>query len=161
MSETKQPVWKIVGRIGDVDPISHGGGFVYQDETGVYAPELVLIEPASDEEWERDKDSAKCDIYRLCLEPHTYIDGILSDNPFHKDFSVWYADKIDAVADSSGLTSEDLRAGLLSDSPVERAHAYRDLIGHFGAHEFDSYPETMTEREAKERFKAELAQRSE
>ena len=51
--KTQQPRWKNVGHIGDVDPIAHGGGFVYEDSTGVYCPEMTYFETLDDGTWVR------------------------------------------------------------------------------------------------------------
>ena len=45
--ETKQPKWKLIAQLGDVNPIDYGGYFIYEDETGVYPPEgekLLIID---------------------------------------------------------------------------------------------------------------------
>ena len=57
--ETKQPSWKCIGHIGDVDPIAYGGGFVYIDETGIYPPELTYFEPAEDSDWQENGEQSK------------------------------------------------------------------------------------------------------
>jgi hypothetical protein len=145
---TNQPKWKAVATIGDVNPIEYGGGFVLTDKTGVYPPEIELIEPPAD-----DDERGPLTVYRIVMEPHTYVNDVLSDNEFHPDHPVWYADKIESVADSVGCEPEELIGGLCSDSPIERALAYRDLIGYFGPHEFDSYPLTLTRSEAKRRYR--------
>lgn len=44
---TNQPVWKLLANLGDVNPVDHGGLFVYQDLTGVYPEECEkLVSPA-------------------------------------------------------------------------------------------------------------------
>ncbi len=147
MSGIRQPLWKLVGNLGDVDPVEYGGRFIYVDRRKVYAPELELLEPTDGGE----TAPAPWIVYRLVLEPHTLtpVDGgpaILSDNPFHPLMPVWYADKLDQVAESSGTTAEDIRAGLLSSDPVHRAGAYGILVDYFGPTEFDQYPRTYNKR---------------
>ena len=39
-----QPQWKLVAQLGDVHPIDYGGCFVYVDETGVYDPEMEILD---------------------------------------------------------------------------------------------------------------------
>lgn len=65
---TQQPEWKNVGHIGDVDPIAHGGGFVYVDTTGVYPPELTWFEPGSDEQWHKTEGKTPLQVYRTVLD---------------------------------------------------------------------------------------------
>ena len=44
----RQPNWKKIGGIGDVNPIDYDGGYIYEDETGVYSPELEYIQAQDD-----------------------------------------------------------------------------------------------------------------
>ncbi|NCC40917.1 MAG: hypothetical protein EOM21_16010 [Gammaproteobacteria bacterium] len=39
---TNQPVWKVIHNLGDATPLEYGGAFLLVDETGVYAPELIV-----------------------------------------------------------------------------------------------------------------------
>ena len=112
---TQQPDWDVVGCVGDASPLIYGGGFVYVDKTGVYCPEVELIEapeetetvclnekdlPDEDAE-DFDPDAPKVEpiydergkwtVYRFLLEDCTYIDGILSDNKYHPQLSAWFA----------------------------------------------------------------------
>ena len=48
--KTNQPNWVFVCNLGDASQIEHGGKFVYVDTTGVYRPEVVLLEPPATEE---------------------------------------------------------------------------------------------------------------
>lgn len=161
---TEQPKWKCVGHIGDVDPIAFGGGFVYIDETGVYPPELAYFDPASDEQWHKTEGKTPVEIYRLTLDPprfKTLTDkgkyaGIFSSKGLRARergdtwewYNEWFVDHLDSVAASCGITKFQLLRMLFSKDAMERAHAYGDLIGCLGAHEFDQYPLTMTEDEA-------------
>lgn len=109
-----QPKWKLAGTVGDVNPVDYGGGFIFVDETGVYPPELELIEvdesafsdePDDEPEFDEDgelindfdeleqanSDKGKWTVYRFSLERCTYQNGILSDNKFHPDHAAWFA----------------------------------------------------------------------
>ena len=46
--ETKQPKWKRVGTIGDINFVEYDGGIVFVDETGVYCPELEYVQNVLD-----------------------------------------------------------------------------------------------------------------
>lgn len=139
-----QPVWREVGRLGDVNPIEHGGAIVYEDAGGAYPPEMELIEP----------DGRRVLAYRVVLEPHTWRGGVLSDNPFHPEHPAWYAARIAEVAESTGGEVQDLIRALRGRDAMAKARAYQDMIGFFGAHEFDDSPLRLTRREAEERYRA-------
>jgi hypothetical protein len=143
--ETKQPIWKCIGHIGDLDPISYGGGFVYTDETGVYGPELTYFIPSDDSIWESvyDSDSIPVEVYRILLE----------SGP-----KEWFYSKLDKIASYVGIELADVLADANSKDPMILANLFSDLICYFGPHEFDSYPVTMTEGEARKTYATELKQ---
>jgi hypothetical protein len=138
---SQQPEWKCVGHIGDRDPIAHGGGFVYEDTTGVYDPEITWFEPAPDEDWHKTEGKTPVEVYRFIIERIPERE--------------WWYDKLDDVARSCGRTAEDYIVEA-SGTVMERAMLYMDLIGYFGAFEFCQYPITMTEDEAYERYAEEM-----
>ena len=137
-----QPKWKLIAQLGDASPVEHGGYWVFEDTTGVYAPEAELFEP--------NDETGGGDVYRFSLDKCTYIDGVLSDNKFHPDVAVWYADDIPSI--EASCDHEHLIADLCSESTVIRAWAYRSLVGYHGPYEFDQYPLTLTKRESKRRY---------
>jgi hypothetical protein len=139
---TQQPVWKFTGHIGDVDPIAYGGAFVYQDETGVYGPEMTFFEPASDEQWHNLEGQMPVTVYRILLERN-------SENE-------WWYEKLSTVATYIGQTVADLQDIAKGTNTLALAQLYSDLISYFGAHQFDSYPVTMTEDEAYARYAMEM-----
>lgn len=146
--ETKQPTWKPVANLGDVDPVTYGGQFVYIDETGVYPPECEVIEPA-DEETARPYAT----VWRFILEPCTHIDGVLSDNKFHPTKPAWFADSLHQLAAFAGVTFESLVECLTSSDPVQRAHAWLEIGRYHGWQNLDSYPlEIETIEDARERY---------
>lgn len=142
---SEQPKWKHVGGTGDVDPIAYGGGFVYVDETGVYAPEMTYFDPESDEEWHEHGENTPLRVHRVVLE--------------REPEKEWWWDKLPEVASTCGSTVEEFQADARSEDPLVRARVYGDLIQHFGVEEFDSYPNTTTEGEAYEQYKEEMRRR--
>lgn len=142
-----QPEWELVGTIGDRNPVEYGGGYVFRDKTGVYDPEVEYVEPI-----ETDDGSAGVFAYRVVLESHTYVNGILSDNKFHPDKAVWYADDLDRVCETCDCDRDELIGNLCGDDPVARAWAYETLASYFGWHEFDHYHLTLTADEAEKRY---------
>lgn len=146
---TKQPIWKLLANLGDVNPLEHGGFFVYQDETGVYAPEAESLQC--------DDEITKWTVHRFSLEKCTYQDGVLSDNKFHPDHPAWFArdaKHLEQLGSFVGRDVESLIAGFCSDNAVERAGAYQAAFDFYGAHEFDSYPLTLNRAEAEARIAA-------
>jgi hypothetical protein len=169
--ETKQPSWKCIGHIGDVDPIAYGGGFVYIDETGVYPPELTYFEPAEDSDWKKNGEQSKLQEYRIILDAPRF--KTLTDKgkrecigteelPANQRgntwcwYSEWYVEDLVSVADTCGTRAFSLLRNLMSRNPMRRAFAYEYLISYFGVHEFDSDPRTLTEDEAYARFAEEM-----
>lgn len=137
---TQQPEWKCVAQIGDATPLEYGGFWVFVDKTGVYPPEAECYEP--------DEGVAS----RIILEDCTYIDGVLSDNKFHPEHPVWFADKITELAEFSGLDVTDLIGLFTSGDPVDRAIAWRVVGEYFGWFELDQYPLLLSKAEAEERY---------
>lgn len=165
-----QPEWKYVGHIGDVDPIAHGGGFVYIDTTGVYAPQLVYFEPGSDEDWHETEGATPLQVYRFDLDPprfKTFRPAGSHDRaklaiPSERGitwywFNEWFVKDLPSIAASCGTTAMALLRLLFSKDPMKRASAYQDIIGYVGVHEFDQYPVTMTEDEAYVRYATEMS----
>lgn len=144
--QSKQPVWKHVASIGDVDPIAYGGGFVYEDTTGMYPPEVAYFDPAPDEVWHKTEGKTPLTVYRFILEP--------------KPENEWWYDKLGEIAAFTGRTTEDLQKDAKSTIVVQ-ANLYRDIIAYYGVTEFDQYPATMTEEEAYHKYADEMKGTSE
>jgi len=153
----------MIANLGDVNPYEYGGYFVFIDETGEYPPEAELLVPPD------EYDGKKYIVYRFVLEPCTYENGILSDNPFHKDHPAWFAtpesERAERPQDTTYLRSicecmdidEDKLIRLFcSDDPIERAEAWRCVGGYHGYHELDSYPLQLTRREVFGRYNSRL-----
>jgi hypothetical protein len=131
---TNQPLWRRIANLGDVNPVEYGGFFVYIDRRGVYQPEVELLEAMEEyggKGWET---------YRAIIEK----------NPEQE----WWYSKLDDVARSCGQDADEYRATLAGDDVIAKARVYQDMIGYFGAHEFDSYPRQYEKRsELPRRFK--------
>lgn len=139
--KTNQPIWKCAGRTGDIDPIAFGGGFVYTDETGVYGPELTFFEPGQDEEWNKKGGMTPVTVYRVMLD----------SGPRE-----WWYPQLENLAKYTGQTLTELETCAKSKDPQTLAILYSDLISYFGAHEFDSYPNTFTEDECYAKYANEM-----
>lgn len=151
-----QPTWKLLANLGDVNPIDHGGMLVYEDTTGVYPPEAVLIEPIDDE---RGNDSDRWIVYRFPLERCTFVNGVLSDNPFHPELPAWFATPesrkterpqdttyLSSVASSMSMEAGELIEALCSDHLIERAAAYQAIGDYHGYINLDHDPITDFDR---------------
>lgn len=124
-----KPNWKFIANLGDANPAEEGGVFVYEDQTGVYAPEAEILEPCGNGKWR---------IYRVPLAKCTFNNGVLSDNPFHPDKPAWFADKVDSVRDC--CDNPDIEAALCGDDILARSSAYQSLWEYHSLDDFDSYP---------------------
>jgi hypothetical protein len=146
-----QPSWKLLATIGDVNPVDHGGMLVYEDTTGVYAPEAVMIRPLDD-----DDDNDRWIVYRFPLEKCTCVDGVLSDNEHHPEHPAWFAGSLKSVAKSIGATRGDLIEQLCSKNPIERAYSYLAIGEYHGFINLDHEPVTDLDRsEMESRYDAE------
>lgn len=149
-----QPIWKLLANLGDKNPLDYGGFFVYVDETGVYPPEVEVVEVCDEPDYDNN-DKGKWTVYRFILEPCTYIDGILSDNPFHMAHPAWFATPESERTEGRNSTTwlknlvdfcgndddgEELIRLFCSDDPLERARAWRVVGDYHGYHELDHYP---------------------
>lgn len=146
--ETQQPEWHCLANIGDANPIDHGGKFVLVDATGVYAPEMEVVE-----RMEHLKNTWH--VWRFPMDKCTYINGVLSDNKFHPESAAWFADDIESTARTMGTDAETLIGQLCSEDPRERAEGYYCLWTCHSADNFDSYPLELDREEVEERYSAE------
>ena len=147
--KTQQPSFWCVGNIGDVDPFEYGGGFVLVDRTGVYCPELLILDTPA------ELDKSQYELSTILLEPLTRIkheDGChgLSDNKFHPYIPAWFGGfmQLKVLADSCGKTYSNLLDSFLSACPVERALAYRDAACYWGFSNFGDNRRTLTAEKA-------------
>lgn len=146
-----QPSFWCVANLGDVDPLNHGGRFVCVDRTGVYPPELVVIEaPSEDKNADRLKYAIQLGPLTVVRDQNGYKIG-LSDNKFHVDSTAWFADResLSIIADVAGISFDDLAYLFLSSEPIKRATAYIMAIDCFGCHSFNEYPASITADKAK------------
>jgi hypothetical protein len=158
-----QPKWKFIANLGDVDPIEHGGYFVKIDTTGVYQPEVeVLIAP-------NEEEGEVWEVYRFILEACTFENGILSDNKFHPECSVWFATPESKMAErpqdttylsrlcsSQDVKQDELTEQFCSDDPLERAWAWRNVGEYHGWYELDQEPLKLNRREVFGRFNSRI-----
>jgi len=140
---TKQPIWHVAANLGDADPLNHGGAFALIDSTGVYDPELWIYREHEDEDPERR-------LYRVSLERCFPIDGgHVGDNIYHSYMPAWFGKREQLKSVEDTCDHQQLVFDLCSNNAIKLASAYLSLIGHYGAHEFDSEPCTLSKSEAR------------
>lgn len=134
---------RVLGQIGDVNPIEYGGGPVWQDDGGeahlAYTWGLETDHPDADPMG--DVQDLKLQVYVVSLESSG------------ADFVSWYdwvnwAD----VARSIGMASAELRGYARSDDPMARASVAESIAGYYGWGELDPYPEAYTVGELERRW---------
>ncbi len=156
-----QPQWQLIANLGDVSAdhgnLDYGAYYIYQDVTGVYPPEAEWVDAPED-------DDGTFGVYRFIIEPCTYVNGILSDNPYHPDMSVWFAPSAVGRAarpQDSNLaqlcTSMDTTEGefirlITSTEPLDRAQAWRMVGEYHGFVNLDEYPQELTREEIDARY---------
>jgi hypothetical protein len=160
-----QPVWNFVANLGDASPIEHGGLFLYEDETGVYQPELEKLEEPTEggfgpgfKGWTIRR--VTLDKLKLVRKEDTLY--LVSDryepswpHPVHQ-YVEWFVDELSSVADTMGTTRETLETAFCGDDIKARAWAYQCVYDHHGWDNGDSYPRTFTRKEVEARYASEL-----
>jgi len=146
---TRQPKWKFIANLGDMNPLEHGGYFIFEDETGVYEPEGELYFPDSGE------------AYRFILERMEIWGGHLimfgfsarEDLPHPiSSYIEWFDSHLEGVASFGGISTDELAHMFTSFDPTVRAHAYRMLGEYCGFINLDEYPLELSKSEAKKRY---------
>jgi len=124
--ETKQSKWKQVGTIGDINFVEHNGGPVFIDEMGVYPPELEYVQNMPD---------GDAYVYRILLE-NLKLSPLGKLIPANYDstwphpvesYTEWFDEDLDKVADTCGITRQEIVDALISENPMARASAYGSL----------------------------------
>lgn len=139
---------KLIANLGDVNPIDYGGFFVYDDGSVE-----VLEVPEDWDEEEHDPLDNYGTVYQSDIDRCTYVDGVLSDNPYHPDDPAWWAKDITALAAYGDTTEEELIECFCSEDLVKRAVAYRILFYYYGRGNLDSFPLTLTKAACEWRYR--------
>jgi len=142
------PTRLLIAELGDKYPLEYGGYFVFQDLQAPHRYEAEWLEVPEEGE------TKYWTVYRFELTRCSYLNGVLSDNIYHPDHPAWFARPGDLVhiAGYSDLLATDLIAMLCSGHPEQMAIAYRAIGEHSGWANLDSYPISLTWREATKRY---------
>lgn len=149
--QNQQPAWRLLWATDTVA--------VFEDTTGVYAPEMELLE-----EYEDDKGDTRFVVYRFDLprlkrekddEGNEYIVSEKYNKSWPHSLSQypeWFMKDLSSVGDSVGATREELIEALTSAEVGDRVSAYDAIGGYHGFVNFDSYPLDLSEAEVDERW---------
>lgn len=130
---------EVLGTIGDVSPIEHGGGRVFETEHG---PMLEYTHGMEDDAVvEHDEGATKLQLYRVSIEP-----DVLTDLNWVKPSD------LKSIARSMDTEVSTLREFSKSGDVMKRVRVYEDVAGYWGWDNLDSYPITMTARELDEHW---------
>jgi hypothetical protein len=113
--------YRIIGRLGDVDPIEYGGGAVFTDGKNRW---LEYTHGREELSWD-DLSVEKLEVYQVDID-----DDVL-------DWHDWV--KLKDLASYTGLDEEELleySKGTLN----ERAQLLSDIASYYGWYELDQYP---------------------
>jgi hypothetical protein len=122
---------KFYGIIGDVNPIDHDGGVVYQNGED-QSPEVLYFQGWHDDEGPR-----------VTVSSFNVEDNVLEDLPWVD----W-----DSVASCIGMDVEELKGYAVSDNVLARAQVYESVAAHSGFGELDTYPRHMSLEEAEKEY---------
>lgn len=129
-----QPEWKIIGQLGDVNPLAYGGGILAKHAQGHYVLEYLRDSANMQDQDDVDELDLTYTVYS------THFDG-------DEDLTVtldWA--NLAEVASSVGATVKELRA-MAKGSPQDKALFIETVAGHYGWENIDSYPNTFTGHE--------------
>jgi hypothetical protein len=149
---TRQPKWIYRTNLGDASPLDHGGYFIFEDATEVYAPEAEHYDPETGQ------------AHRFSLERMVkYMGKLIPYSIYVQDpaglphpvlsYEEWFSEDIPSIASFVGMEPDALRALFTSPDILARAEGYRCLGEYWGWDNLDGYPLTLTRKEAKERYK--------
>lgn len=128
---------------------------LYTDRTGVYDPELAILE-------DRNSRSGTFDVYRTPLKGLALVkvpdgrwivtdDGYEPTHPYPASmYRPWFWDDLPDVARSVGRSTLAIVRDLMSGDARRLAHAYEDIAGYHGWDNFDQYPDRWYASEAQD-----------
>ena len=127
--KAKKNPMKLYGVIGDVNPIEHGGGVVFEED---YGPHLIYFQ-----EW-GDEDTIA--VFTVPIE-----DDLVSNTPW------WDWQDVSRLV---GMDPRVMRKLGASSDPMERAAVLEMVAGYYGWSSFDNTPDVMQMAEAEARYGA-------
>ncbi len=130
-----QPIWKLL--------YSTDTEALYQDETGVYDPELAVLD-----EYETKRGTSRYYEFRFPIPKCVLADASLPQSCFpamtdENGHVEWFSSDLASVANSCDHPT--IAHDLCSDDPKVRARAYASIGWYHGFDNFDSEPQDLTE----------------
>ena len=135
MKTVKDEGVTVLGNVGDVNPVEHGGGVIVQD--GDDEPRIEYFYGLDTDE---PDENGKFKVYYATVEPDVF--------GWHNWVSL---DNQEELAEEAGVSIEEYRLQGRSSNVVERARIIEDIAGRWGWYELDYYPAMFTEVELRER----------
>lgn len=120
---------KFHGVIGDMNPIEHSGGVVYDNGSG---PEVLYFQ-----DWGEDGE------VRVTVSRFSVEDNVLEDLTWVD----W-----EGVASSIDMDPEELKGHATSSNVLARAQVYETVGMYCGFRELDAYPQELTLEQAENEF---------
>lgn len=132
-----------------IDAMDQDSGWIlYVDDNGSYHCEYMdIIHDVS-----HNEENNRYIVHRFDIDRCTFINGILSDNPFHPELPAWFADGkgVDDVAKC--CDHEDIVEDICSEDPKARCRAWISIGSYHGFYNLDSYPLGLTQAEVDKRY---------
>lgn len=119
---------KMVGHIGDVNWIDHGGGPVYRDNGGYTLDYVVPPQEGERQIWE---------VYSVSMPDPEAAKDYLRDG---------------GVQRYTGRSTREYLAALRSKNPLAEAQVWEDIAGFYGWHEVDQSPARLNRKAITLRF---------
>lgn len=157
---------KYLGNLGDVNPIEHGGYFIYQTTRDNGEIEYHAEKLDSPEE---DILGATWRVYRFTLDRQKLVRLESMDRPYLVPYSwndtyphyiskyeEWFVKSLGEVASYVGSTKKGLELVLTSDDPLQLAWAYQCIGDFHGWANLNADCFLLTKKEVKQRYQKEL-----
>ena len=130
---------KVLGTVGDVNPVEYGGGFIVQE--GEDEPRIEFFYGLDTDEPDED---GKLLVYYATVETDIF--------EWHNWVSL---DDQEELAKEAGISIEEYRLQARSSDPVVRARVLEDVASRWGWLNLDQYPARFTEAELRTRWNCE------
>ena len=136
MRTVKDEGVKILGTVGDVNPVEYGGGYIIQE--GDDEPRIEYFYGLDTDEPDED---GKLKVYYATVETDVF--------EWHNWVSL---DDQEELAEEAGVSIEEYRLQARSSNVVERAHVMEHIGQRWGWVNLDNYPARFTEDELRARW---------
>lgn len=140
MQTIKDKNVKVLGTVGDVNPIEYGGGFIIQEGDDIRIEYFYGLESECCDR-EDPKPDELFNVYYVDVEENVF--------EYHNWVSL---DEQEQMAKEIKLSIEEYRLQARSNNPITRSRVTEDIGMWFGWYELDHYPAQFTIKELKRRW---------